>query len=62
MISFSIKTQFKYQTLRSTIFSLKLQTLDGVEIEHAQRIKAIQNLPQIIPIIEHEEHKYAIER
>ena len=46
----------------STIFSLKLQTLDGVEIEHAQRIKAIQNLSQIIPIIEHEEHKYAIER
>ena len=41
---------------------IQLQTLDGVEIEHAERIKAIQNLPNMIPIIQNEEEKYAIKR
>ena len=40
----------------------QLQTLDGVDIEHAERIKAIQRLPTITPIIQREERKYAITR
>ena len=43
-------------------YQKQLQTLDGVDIEHAERIKAIQRLPTITPIIQREERKYAITR
>ena len=43
-------------------YQIQLQTLDGVEIEHAERIKAVQRLPTISPIIQMEEQKYAIRR